>query len=224
MSKEKRKGFISGIIVMIVIFSLTATAFAAVNSKSITVGYNNIKVYINEKLTQLKDPNGHTVDPFVYDGTTYVPLRAVSEALGQQVRWDAATSSIYIDSQPAKTTPSATEANQTLMNQNGVKITYLGMEKNTSSMGGYLIKLKIDNTSSKDYMVQIRNFSVNGIMCDSIFSCDVSAGKTAFDQIKVYQSALNSIGQTSISSAEFYFTVVDSKDWSSSFQSDTVKL
>lgn len=222
MSKEKTKGFISGVIVMLVIFSLSTTVFAAVNSKSITVGYNNIKVYINEKLAELKDPNGNAVDPFIYNGSTYVPLRSVSEALGQQVRWDAATSSIYIDSQPAKT--SSTASNQVLMDQNGIKITYLGTEKNTSSMGGYLIKLKIENTSPMDYMVQVRNFSVNGILCDSIFSSDVEAGKTTTDQIKVYQSALNNIGQTSVSSAKFYFTVVNSKDWSDSFQSDVVKL
>ncbi|MDQ0285159.1 hypothetical protein J2Z49_000249 [Desulfofundulus luciae] len=38
--------------------------------------------------------------PFVYNGTTYVPLRYVAEALGKQVKWDGATGTIYIGKSP----------------------------------------------------------------------------------------------------------------------------
>lgn len=105
MVKGKTKGFLSGLIVLVLIFSASATAFAATGTKSINVGYNNIKVYINNKLTQMLDPNGNGVEPFTYNGTTYVPLRAVSEALGQNVKWDDATKSIYVGSTPKAQAP-----------------------------------------------------------------------------------------------------------------------
>ena len=65
-----------------------------------TVGNNPISIYVDgEKITP-RDGNGNVVDPFVVDGTTYLPVRAVSEALGKTVTWDGATASVYIGAKP----------------------------------------------------------------------------------------------------------------------------
>ncbi|WP_245157206.1 copper amine oxidase N-terminal domain-containing protein [Anaerovorax sp. IOR16] len=101
MNKDKIKGFLSGMIVTTLVLGLSLTSFAETGTKNLSVGYSNIKIYINEKLTAMKDPKGNTVEPFIYNGTTYVPLRAVSEALGQEVSWNNSTKSIYIGTQPA---------------------------------------------------------------------------------------------------------------------------
>lgn len=101
MNKDKLKGFISGVIVMALMFSMTATGFASVGSKTITAAYNNIKIYVNQSLVDLKDASGNTVEPFIYNGTTYLPLRAVADALGQEVTWDNATKSVYLGSKPS---------------------------------------------------------------------------------------------------------------------------
>jgi hypothetical protein len=37
---------------------------------------------------------------FVYQGTTYVPLRFVAESLGKEVEWDQETLSIYVGKKP----------------------------------------------------------------------------------------------------------------------------
>lgn len=39
---------------------------------------------------------------FIYEGSTYVPLRFVSEALGKSVDFDPETNSIYVGEHPAK--------------------------------------------------------------------------------------------------------------------------
>jgi ribosomal protein S19 len=83
MSKEKIRGFIVGVIVMTLIFSMSISAYALIGSKSITASYNNIKIYIDQKLITPKDVNGKIVEPFIYNGTTYLPVRAVGEALGK---------------------------------------------------------------------------------------------------------------------------------------------
>ena len=58
--------------------------------------YNGIKIYVDGDKITPKDGNGKIVDPFIYDGTTYLPVRAVSEALGKQVAWDDKSNSVYI--------------------------------------------------------------------------------------------------------------------------------
>ena len=72
-------------------------ASAAQNYKqSITVEYG-IDLLVNGQQMTLRDPNGQQVNPFVYDGTTYVPLRAVSEILGAKIGYDATKNIASVD-------------------------------------------------------------------------------------------------------------------------------
>lgn len=85
---KQRKGFLSGIIFTLVVMALTGTVFAAVTGTSITVCYDNIKVLLNGKEIEIKDANGHNVEPFSYNGTTYVPIRGVAELFNKIVEWN----------------------------------------------------------------------------------------------------------------------------------------
>lgn len=91
--KEKVKGFIAGTITTVLI---TSTVFAAPVGKTIKAYFNGIKIYIDGDKIIPKDGNGKVVEPFIYDGTTYLPVRAVSEALGKQVAWDEKVNTVYI--------------------------------------------------------------------------------------------------------------------------------
>ena len=57
-----------------------------------------VKVYVNDKPIVPTDVNGKTVDVLLYKGTTYLPVRAVANALDQAVAWDGASYSVYIGS------------------------------------------------------------------------------------------------------------------------------
>lgn len=57
---------------------------------------NDIKVYFNSEEIEFKNANGATVKPFIEDGTTYVPLRGISETLGCQVDWDSSEFAVRI--------------------------------------------------------------------------------------------------------------------------------
>jgi len=101
MTNEKMKGFILGVVIMSLIFMTSISTYALIESKTIMASYNNVKIYIDEKLMTLKDVNGNVAEPFIYNGTTYIPIRAVGEAFGKSVSWDGSTSSVYIGTQPA---------------------------------------------------------------------------------------------------------------------------
>ena len=75
---------------------LGAASAAQSYKKSIEVEYG-IGLTINGTSAVLKDPNGNTVQPFTYNGTTYVPIRAVSDHLGASVGYDAKNNTASIN-------------------------------------------------------------------------------------------------------------------------------
>ncbi len=76
--------------------TLTSGAMAASGNTSISALYKDIKVMIDGKETVLTDVNGKVVEPFIVDGTTYAPVRGLSEALGKSVEWNSATNSVEV--------------------------------------------------------------------------------------------------------------------------------
>ena len=71
--------------------------------QTIDVDYLDIKLVVNGKEVTPKDVNGNVVEPFAYNGTTYLPVRAVGEALGKTVRWDGETKTVHLGELPQGT-------------------------------------------------------------------------------------------------------------------------
>ena len=143
--------------------------------------------------------------------------------------WDGSTNSVYIGSQPSNqnkpSTPStsSTPVGTVLMDKNGIKITYTGVKIGKKSYDDEMT-LKIENNSDKDQTVQVRDFSINGIMFDPIFSSNVAKGKTAIGSIYMNKSSLADKSITSINSFEFKFKVFEQDDWLKEFDSDVIKV
>ena len=65
---------------------------------------NKIAVYLDPDVTVelngvkqiFRDSNGDVVFPIIYDGSTYLPVRAVSELMKESIEWDAASKTIFI--------------------------------------------------------------------------------------------------------------------------------
>ncbi len=99
-SKQKKKAIILS---MLLVFSLTtvivfgSVAMAASwRTETKTLTFRDITIQLNGQCITPKDANGKVVEPFIIDGTTYLPLRAVSEALGLEVDWDGNTSTVFL--------------------------------------------------------------------------------------------------------------------------------
>ena len=80
-----------------------ALVSSAVTTKKIEANYMGIRLVVDGKEVTPKDPNGNVVEPFASNGTTYLPVRAVSEALGKEVTWDGDTATIYVGEVPGQT-------------------------------------------------------------------------------------------------------------------------
>lgn len=102
--KSKLLSFLSGMVVMLMLVGLPVTALAA--SGALTIEINPIKVLVNGEVFQPKDVNGNDVMVFTYNGTTYAPLRALAEAYGLEVGYDAKNNIATVD-KPTTSTPSA---------------------------------------------------------------------------------------------------------------------
>lgn len=92
--KQRLQGMILGLLIGVMLAG--GTVFAGSISKTVNIAYNNIKIFIDGAEYVAKDGNGKVVEPFVYNGTTYLPVKAIANAFGKDVIWDGKTSSIYI--------------------------------------------------------------------------------------------------------------------------------
>ena len=96
MKKFNGKSFLMGLLIGALVCSSIAVAFAATYTKNLEAYYRDIQVYLDDKPMGYTASNGAYAEPFIVDGTTYIPLRLFSEKLGQQVLWEESTNSIYI--------------------------------------------------------------------------------------------------------------------------------
>ncbi|MBE6679034.1 MAG: copper amine oxidase N-terminal domain-containing protein [Ruminococcaceae bacterium] len=92
--KKRLQGIIIGVLVCAVLFSVSV--LAAGNSKMIEAFYTGIRLFVDGGEYIPTDANGKVVEPFIYNGTTYLPVRAVANAFGKDVIWDGANQTVYL--------------------------------------------------------------------------------------------------------------------------------
>ena len=80
----------------------TALAASAVTTRVIEANYMGIRIVVDGKEITPTDANGNVVEPFASNGTTYLPVRAIGEALGKEVTWDGDTATVYVGQVPGQ--------------------------------------------------------------------------------------------------------------------------
>lgn len=95
------KGFGAGLLAAAVIAGSGLPAYAMSAFKQINVSMGGISLYVDGKLQVPTDVNGNEVEPLIYAGTTYLPVRALTGMLTDKpVEWDPNTESVYIGLKP----------------------------------------------------------------------------------------------------------------------------
>lgn len=94
--KQKLSYFLSGMMAALLMVSLIVPGFA-VYSKNVTV-FPGVNIFVNDQKINPTDAKGNPVEAFIYEGTTYLPVRAVSQALDLPIQWEGTSKSVYIGS------------------------------------------------------------------------------------------------------------------------------
>ena len=97
MKKNGRTRLLVFVLVAVLFAAAAIPAYAALAQKDITV-FSGVRIFVDGAELQPTDVKGHDVDAFIYEGTTYVPLRAVGEALDAEVSWNSETKTVYVNS------------------------------------------------------------------------------------------------------------------------------
>jgi hypothetical protein len=99
--KQRLQGIILGVLVTVLTAASITVVFAATRHQDIRVTFRDIRLVMNGVEHTPRDAFGNVVEPFIWDGTTYLPVRAVADALGLAVKWDEATSTVYLGARPS---------------------------------------------------------------------------------------------------------------------------
>lgn len=209
-----------GLLTLLLTLALAGVAYATAGQKTATLDYTDIKISLNGTEIVPKDANGNDVEPFAIEGTTYLPVRAVADALGLEVGWEQDTKTVILSTK--SDSEDALPSDTLIMDCNGVQIYYRGFSDLPYGLKGKYINVKIINNREDNVIVQVRDLSTNGVMVDSSFSPEVAAGKTAFSEILVTQPSLDKAGITSIDHAEFKLHVFNADTWDTIFDSDAI--
>lgn len=92
--KKSIPSFLAGVATTLLIGALSVSALAITGHMTLEVDPINIQV--NGEVFQPKDAAGNDVPVFVYQGTTYAPLRALAEAYGLEVGYDKEKNLAYV--------------------------------------------------------------------------------------------------------------------------------
>ena len=65
------------LILLALVLTLSVTVFAKQATETISVMYDNIKILIDGVEYTAKDANGNVIEPFIYNGTIYLPVRGI---------------------------------------------------------------------------------------------------------------------------------------------------
>ncbi len=104
MKKNNRSRLLVFALVAALFVAAAIPAYAAMASKNIDV-FTGVSIFVDGRELHPADAKGNDVEAFIYEGTTYVPLRAVGEALGAEVSWNKETKTVYLNSEKTGAEP-----------------------------------------------------------------------------------------------------------------------
>lgn len=164
--------------VCIIVSILALPVVASTGTKSAELAYRDIKITLNGSTITPKGANGNVVEPFIIDGTTYLPVRAVADALGLYVDWDSNTNTVKLSDEPFKN--SGEESTGIILTDGGV---YSGSYSK-------LLLLNYTNTTDSDIVrfdIMFTCYDAYGNELDAYYDylyCDrkIAAGNKSTEQ------------------------------------------
>ena len=204
MKFQRMKDVCLGATVAALVMGAAPAAYAKVANMDIPVMFNNIKIVVDGK--ELKTDK----EPFIYEGTTYLPVRAVGEAVGKNVTWDAASKTVILGEteqkeqekepeQPEETTSDNDSrlgklASKPSTNVNNMKIQCTGVRESAGYIDGIEVDFKFTNNSDFEQTVWLDSLKVNNKDVEGSLYTKILGDRSETDRLTIEDSDLKSAG------------------------------
>ena len=153
------KRIICLILVLVMFAGLAMPAAAVLKTEYVFVNYRAIKLFVNGEEIVPCDGAGTTVEPFIMSstGTTYLPLRAVAQALGLNVHWDGDANTVSLKDGGTVKTGAGPAGSTRALRQMGItyrniRIFLNGEELSLVNANGDTVEPFILNSNSSVYL------------------------------------------------------------------------
>lgn len=223
MKFQRIKDVCLGATVAVLVMGAAPAAYAKVANMDIPVMFNNIKIVVDGK--ELKTDK----EPFIYEGTTYLPVRAVGEAAGKNVTWDAASKTVILGEteqkeqekepeQPEETTSDDDSrlgklASKPSTNVNNMKIQCTGVRESAGYIDGIEVDFKFTNNSDFEQTVWLDSLKVNNKDVEGSLYTKILGDRSETDRLTIEDSDLKSAGIDKIYNISVVFRVYNHDDW-----------
>ncbi len=229
MKFQRIKDVCLGATVAALVMGAAPAAYAKVANMDIPVMFNNIKIVVDGK--ELKTDK----EPFIYEGTTYLPVRAVGEAVGKNVTWDAASKTIILgETEQKETEQTETEqkepeqpektasdddsrlgelASKPSTNVNNMKIQCTGVRESAGYIDGIEVDFKFTNNSDLEQTVVLDSLEVNNKEVEGYLYANVLGDREETDRLTIEDSDLKRAGIDKIYNISVVFRVYNHDDW-----------
>lgn len=223
MKFQRMKDVCLGATVAALVMGAAPAAYAKVTNMDIPVMFNNIKIVVDGK--ELKTDK----EPFIYEGTTYLPVRAVGEAVGKNVTWDAASKTVILGETEQKETEKEPEqpeettsdddsrlgelASKPSTNVNNIKIQCTGARESAGYTDGIEVDFKFTNNSDLEHTVILDELKVNNKEVEGYLYADILGKRAETDRLTIKDSDLSRAGIDKIYNISVVFRVYNHEDW-----------
>jgi len=177
--KKRLQGIIAGVIIGAILTS--GAVFATSGIRTAELLYTNIKILLDGKEIVPKDANGNNIEPFIIEGTTYLPVRGIASSLGLNVEWDGQKNTVLLNK------PGIFSNGMQVYDDQYVTIEYAGLDKTEYSWSDtirYHAKFNIKNKTEYALTFQPDAISFDDVSYQFLGSEEVaplSTGKITFD-------------------------------------------
>ena len=189
----------------------------------IPVMFSNIKIVVDGK--ELKTDK----EPFIYEGTTYLPVRAVGEAVGKNVTWDAASKTVILGETEQKETEKEPEQPEETASDNdsrlgklsskpstyvnNMKIQCTGVRESAGYIDGIEVDFKFTNNSDFEQSVVLQSLEVNNKEVGGYLHTIILGDRAETDRLTIKDSDLKRAGIDKIYNISVVFRVYNHDDW-----------
>lgn len=181
--KKRLQGLIVGVSIGAMLTS--GMVIATNGSRMAELQYSNIKILLDGDEIIPKDANGNTIEPFIIDGTTYLPVRGIASSLGLNVGWNGETQTVELNK------PGIFAKGTVVYDDEYVTIEYAGIDKTEyewSDTVEYHANFNIKNKTEFALTFQPDAISFDDIsyqLSGSEKVAPLSTGKVTFDTYEI---------------------------------------